>query len=232
MRFSRFILPVVALMFLSGCASRADGKIDAWEWLNSRSSKLEKHAGVIPTGYAGHNKNRPVLKPVYQEKSWSDIEDYQMPEAAPVVVDTAEAYPAEGHEEISLMPLDGHGQLVQQLYFAHGSSRLSSSEKTTLHALAQGISHNAVSDVAVTVVGHSSARVDGVADPVRRKMINFEMAQKRANAVTNELNRAGLNPAWVQAVSKGDEEPNPAPAGRKQEDADRRVDVYVNGAQY
>lgn len=234
MRFGRIVLPVVALMFLAGCASRSDGKVDAWEWMNGRPSNTEKTFGTMPTGYTGHNKNRPVLKPVFQEPAWNQIDNYQMPEGEGEVAaaDPVSVYPVDGASDASLMSMDDYDQLVQQIYFLHGSSSLTAGEKKTLNSLAQGISQNATASVAVTVVGHASKRVDGVTDPLRRKMINFEMAQKRANAVTQELNRAGLNPAWVQAVSKGDEEPNPAPGTRSQEAADRRVDVYVNGAQY
>lgn len=229
----RFVLPVVAMVLLSGCASRDDGKIDTWEWLNGRESAKEKHLGPMPTGYTGHNKNRPVLKPVYREPAWNEIQNYQMPgDPAPVAADPVSVYPVEGFEDASLLSIDDYGQLVQQIYFLHGSSSLTQGEKNALRNVAQNVSQNATAGVAVTVVGHASKRVDGVTDPMRRKMINFEMAQKRANAVTNELNRAGLNPAWVQAVSKGDEEPNAAAGGRSQETADRRVDVYVNGAPY
>ena len=59
-------------------------------------------------------------------------------------------------------------------------------------------------------------------------MINFVMAQKRANAVTRELHQDGLAPDWVMASSRGDEVPNPNPGNRTQEAADRRGDVYVD----
>ena len=228
MRFGRFVLPVVVMMSLSACASRDDGKIDTWEWLNGRPSHKEEHLGQMPTGYTGHNKNRPVLKPVYRESAWNEIKDYDMPPDEPGIVSPVSVYPVEGYEDTSLASMSDYGQLMQQVYFLHGSSNLTGSEKKSLHNLAKGLGQNATASVAVTVVGHASQRVDGETDPVRRKMINFEMAQKRANAVTGELNRAGLNPAWVQAVSKGDEEPNAQPGGRSQEAADRRVDVYVN----
>lgn len=231
MRFGLFVLPVVAIMSLSACAQRDDGKIDTWEWLNGRPSHKEEHLGAMPTGYAGHNKNRPVLKPVFREPAWNEIQNYEMPAQQPGIVDPVSVYPVEGYEDTSLVSLSDYGQLMQQIYFLHGSSNLTAAEKASLHNLAQGLSQNATATVAVTVVGHASKRVDGVTDPLRRKMINFEMAQKRANAVTHELNSAGLNPAWVQAVSKGDEEPNTQAAGRAQEAADRRVDVYVNDGQ-
>jgi outer membrane protein OmpA-like peptidoglycan-associated protein len=59
-------------------------------------------------------------------------------------------------------------------------------------------------------------------------MINFKMAQKRANAVTSELIRAGVTPDWVVASSAGDEQPNPHRHGKTQEAADRRAEVYLS----
>lgn len=233
MRFARFALPVVAMLLVAGC-TRADGKNDAWEWLNSRESNMEKHVGLIPTGYADHNKNRPVLKPVYQEPSWKEQQEAEALLLAETdFIDPADAYPQDVVEETALIVAGDHGPLVEQIYFRHGSAKLSASEQQSLRALAQGINKNATAGVGVTVVGHASTRVDGVQDPVRRKMVNFEMAQKRANAVTNELNRAGLNPAWIQTVSKGDDEPAAVlTGGRTQEEADRRADIFVRGAQY
>ena len=103
------------------------------------------------------------------------------------------------------------------------SAAIGAADKKELHDIAK---QNIQS---VTVVGHASRRVDGVTDPVRRKMINFQMAQKRADAVVRELKKAGANPSWVQAVSQGDDTPNPDPGAMSQEDADRRAEVYVDG---
>lgn len=122
---------------------------------------------------------------------------------------------------------DFYGQLVQQLYFAHGSSSLGNADRQKLRQLGDGVKRMA-NDVSLTVVGHASKRVDGVSDPIRKKMINFEMAQKRAEAVTRELKKSGVNPAWVRTVSKGDDEPNAFAGGKPQEEADRRAEVYMD----
>lgn len=122
---------------------------------------------------------------------------------------------------------DFYGQLVQVLYFQHGSSAISKADKAGLKQLASGVNRT-VGDVSVTVVGHASKRVDGVSDPIGKKMINFEMAQKRADAVTRELKKSGVNPSWVRTVSKGDDAPNPAPGTRTQEEADRRAEIFMD----
>jgi outer membrane protein OmpA-like peptidoglycan-associated protein len=122
-----------------------------------------------------------------------------------------------------------YGMMVQQIYFAHGSAHIGAVDNRALHVHAKRI--RTKGPVAVTVVGHASHRVNTTDDPVRKKEINFEMAQKRADAVTNVLTSDGVTPSWVMAVSKGDDEPNPHRGKRSQEAADRRVELFVNKGQ-
>jgi len=142
------------------------------------------------------------------------LDDDGVPMTAPVY--TAAAQP-------SVRP---DGRMAEQIFFRHASARIGRGDGKKLLTLAKSVRGE---NVSVIVVGHASARVDHVTDPVRRKMINLAMAQKRANAVTRALHRDGLKPSWVQAVSRGDEEPNPLPPpGMSQEAADRRAEVYVD----
>jgi outer membrane protein OmpA-like peptidoglycan-associated protein len=117
-------------------------------------------------------------------------------------------------------------QTAQQVFFGYGSAKVESADRQRLKKLAANVKRTD-RGYRVNVIGHASKRVDHVMDPVRRKMINFIMAQKRANAVTHELYAAGMTPDWVMTASRGDEVPNPHPGSRTQEAADRRVDVYV-----
>ncbi|MCE9507858.1 MAG: OmpA family protein [Alphaproteobacteria bacterium] len=117
-------------------------------------------------------------------------------------------------------------QTAQQVFFGYGSAKVEGADRQRLKKLAANINRTD-REYRVNVIGHASKRVDHVMDPVKRKMINFVMAQKRANAVTHELYAAGMTPDWVTAASRGDEVPNPHPGSRTQEAADRRVDVYV-----
>lgn len=120
-----------------------------------------------------------------------------------------------------------NGELVQQVFFAHGSSTVSKIERKNLHELAQSLVHNS-RDYKIDVVGHASHRVNHIHDPIQKKMINFKIAQKRANAVTAELLKAGISPNWVVASSMGDEQPNMRRNGKSQEAADRRAEVYLS----
>ena len=119
------------------------------------------------------------------------------------------------------------GEMVQQVFFAHGSDRVSRIDHKNLRELAQSMAHNA-SDYKLDVVGHASHRVNGVRDPIEKKMINFKIAQRRANAVTAELIKSGVTPGWVVATSEGDEQPNPHRNGKTQEAADRRAEVFLS----
>lgn len=143
----------------------------------------------------------------------------EQPMAAPM--------PVQMQESVVVEPLAmGYGEMVSQIYFLHGSAHLGASDRKQLATAARKIDTRGLS---VTVVGHASHRVNTTDDPIRKKEINFEMAQKRANAVTNALISQGVQPSWVMAVSKGDEEPNRNRGRRSQEAADRRAEVFMNG---
>jgi outer membrane protein OmpA-like peptidoglycan-associated protein len=113
-----------------------------------------------------------------------------------------------------------YGTLQKQLFFKHGSAHILPKDKSAIKQIAKKPAKD------YTVIGHASARVDNVTDPVRKKMVNFKMAQKRANSVMQELKKAGVKPDVVTAISKGDEEPAADLHGKSQEAADRRVDLY------
>ncbi|MBI3440193.1 MAG: OmpA family protein [Proteobacteria bacterium] len=116
---------------------------------------------------------------------------------------------------------------AQQVFFGYGSSRIGAPDRKAIQRLAANLL-DASEDYNVSVVGHASKRVDHVRDPAQKKLINFAMAQKRATAVTHELNAAGVQPRQVTSISRGDEEPNPTPGNRTQEAADRRAEIYVD----
>ncbi len=118
------------------------------------------------------------------------------------------------------------GAMVQQIFFAHASARVSKTDRGNLQQLAEALVHSTDS-YGLSVVGHASKRVDHVRDPIERKMINFKMAQKRANTVTTELRKAGMDPRWILASSRGDEDPNVKHGNKTQEAADRRAEVFV-----
>lgn len=120
----------------------------------------------------------------------------------------------------------GDGALAQEVFFAHGSAHIGKMDRKNLRELAGSLSNNG--GYRVDIVGHASHRVNGVSDPVEKKMINFKMGQRRAGAVADEMSQAGLSPDWIQTSSIGDEEPNRRRNGKSQEAADRRAEVFVS----
>jgi outer membrane protein OmpA-like peptidoglycan-associated protein len=194
--------------------------------------------------------DEPAAAPAHEWRAIGSLDAAPADDLAPVTSDSAvvvggePAFPPYGGQQyndaVRVFPLDGddgytpsyavssyaYGRLVQKIYFAHASAAIPAGDRRKLGAVARGLDGQGDS---VTVVGHASHRVDGVTDPVRRQMINLKMAQKRADSVTRVLKDAGVNPGWVQAVSRGDEEPNAEPGDMTQEAADRRVEVFVNG---
>ena len=226
MRITKLVVTLSALLIMAGCTNTYRGAVynvrDNFHWLKGEPSDMEKKWGPVPTGYAGQNPHPPILKPKPRDLVWNEVGTY---DSAP---------PPIGSEQgnVTVYPVDGdsgypqetvyvdYGQLIQQLYFEHGSSLIGSADKSALVAFGKSIK-NSQNNVALTVVGHASMRVDGVQDPVRRKTVNFEMAQKRANAVTMALRKAGVTPGWIEAISRGDDD------ATGNETSDRRADLYM-----
>ena len=232
MRFSKLALSLSFVLLLSACNSIVNDKplfsADTQNWANGHPSTLEQRLWKMPTGYYGQNKRRPMPETGVDSADGSvtvfPVEQPQDVAPAPVT-DDANMLPPVADD--TAKSADNYGDLAQELYFAHGSSKIGDSDRKSLQALAKGFKHSD-KQVDLTIVGHASTRVDGVSDDMQRKLINFKMAQKRADAVTRVLKKSGVQPDRIQAISKGDEEPNPSiPAGKSQEAADRRVDVYT-----
>ncbi len=122
------------------------------------------------------------------------------------------------------------GEVAEQVFFGHGSSKVRGGSKE-LRLFAEDVI-NSDQRYKVSVVGHASQRVEGNISRSQKTAINYKIAEDRAHAVKNELRRAGIDTGLVVAVSKGDEEPNPYPGDLKQEDSDRRVDIYLDDLYY
>lgn len=232
---------------------KADAK-DMNNWVEQKPSAIGNSWGAFPTGYTGQNLGKPVLHPPARgtadispsQEQWHQAGDMNgAPAQGSAALEATASAPTNVNNDVTVYPIDGpaassvsyssnnmpavqdYGQLVQELYFGYGSARVSASDAKKLAALGKDIASGKKDAVHVTVVGHASKKVKGVKDPVRRKEINFEMAQKRADAVTRVLKKSGISPAWVESVSKGDEEPNANTGGKSQDAADQRVDVYT-----
>ena len=117
------------------------------------------------------------------------------------------------------------GEMIKQVFFPYGSAAIGSVDRQELREMAQSLNG---SEYRLDVVGHASKRVDHVRDPARRELINFKMAQKRANAVVTVLRKSGVSPEWVVASSAGDNQPNLHRNGKSQEAADRRAEIFLN----
>ncbi|MCE7998033.1 MAG: OmpA family protein [Rhodobiaceae bacterium] len=107
--------------------------------------------------------------------------------------------------------------------FAHGSTGLNAEDRQKIAAAASSAAaYNGI----VRVVGHASSRTGdlGVGDHL---LANFNVSMKRANAVANELIRAGVDPSRVVVEAKGDAVPvyyESMPAG---EAGNRRAEIFI-----
>lgn len=225
MRIQKILLAASALVLLSSCSEERFHDFGAW--YSNKPSNMERKWGPMTTGYFGQNNaGRDVINPRDREAPTREEMHPPKVDDGLAVEETTDDTTVVTSDDMSPVTGGNYGKKVDQLYFAHGSAHIGKTDHRHLAVDAKKIKKNP--GTGLTVVGHASHRVNTTNDPVRKKEINFEVAQKRANAVTNTLTHDGVDPGWVVAVSKGDEEPNPHPGKRSQESSDRRVEIYMN----
>lgn len=107
--------------------------------------------------------------------------------------------------------------LPQDILFATGSAALTGGLQNDLFAVAQSLNNNPGSTV--NVIGHT----DNVGDA----QFNFDLSQRRAQAVASVLINAGVNPSRIRTVGRGEDQPiasNLDANGRQQ---NRRVEIVI-----
>lgn len=110
------------------------------------------------------------------------------------------------------------------IYFSHGSSNLSASDRAQISEVAA--LHKKRGEGSVRVVGHASSRTNNL--PVNAHLLaNFDASMDRANAVANELMRKGVAASDLVIEAVGDRAPEyyeSMPAG---EAGNRRAEIFL-----
>ena len=108
--------------------------------------------------------------------------------------------------------------LPNNVLFAVDSAVVSGSSQSDLFAVAQSLNNNPNSTV--NVIGHT--------DNTGEAGYNFDLSQRRAQAVTSVLINAGVAPQRIRSIGRGEDAPvasNLTPEGRQQ---NRRVEVIIS----
>lgn len=109
------------------------------------------------------------------------------------------------------------------IYFANGSSVLTPESRTKLTAIADQARR---ANATVHVVGHASERT-GEFDPVRHRLLNFDVSWLRAAAAGSVIERAGIGWDRLVVEARSDQEPVCIEAMPSGEAANRRVALYL-----
>lgn len=107
--------------------------------------------------------------------------------------------------------------LPQDILFATNSTAVSGSSQNDLFTLARSI--NTYPNTTVNVVGHT--------DSVGEAAFNFDLSQRRAQAVTSVLINGGVSPQRIRSIGRGEDQPvasNATASGRQQ---NRRVEIII-----
>lgn len=118
----------------------------------------------------------------------------------------------------------GNSIKVATIQFAHGSSNLSQRDVSILRNVM--LVHRERGG-RIRIVGHSSSRTRNM-DPVRHKMVNYEMSVDRAEAIARELRRLGVPSDMIVVTAQSDAQPvyyEIMPSG---EAGNRRAEIYID----
>ncbi|MDP6573901.1 MAG: OmpA family protein [Rhodospirillales bacterium] len=115
------------------------------------------------------------------------------------------------------------GFMVATILFANGSSDLDSNDRRVLRDV---VAVHRQRGGKLRVIGHASARTRSM-DPVRHKMVNFNISVARADAVARELVRRGARKGDISVAARSDTQPifyEVMPSG---EAGNRRAEVFI-----
>lgn len=107
--------------------------------------------------------------------------------------------------------------LPQDILFATNSTSVSGRSQADLRTLANSI--NQYPNTTVNVVGHT--------DNVGSASFNYDLSQRRAQAVTSVLINAGVSASRIRSVGQGEDQPVATNATAEGRQANRRVEIII-----
>lgn len=112
---------------------------------------------------------------------------------------------------------------VATIRFENGSARLSSRDR---QILANVMRLKNERGGRIHIVGHASSRTRNT-DPVKHKMINFQVSVARADVIAKELMRMGVDQAHLQVDAISDSAPQFLEVMPTGEAGNRRAEIYL-----
>ncbi|MBM3488686.1 MAG: OmpA family protein, partial [Alphaproteobacteria bacterium] len=108
--------------------------------------------------------------------------------------------------------------------FAGGSARLDDNDRRTIRQVAAiQRRHGGI----VRIVGHASQENANAAS-VRERVSSLGVSLERANVVAAEAVRAGIAPSALRIEARGDAEPVVPGTSRGADQANRRVEIFID----
>lgn len=113
---------------------------------------------------------------------------------------------------------------VATIHFNNGSSRLDVNDLQVLQKVA---ALQKQSGGVVRIIGHASSRTRSM-DPVRHKMVNYNVSAARADAIARQLVRLGASKGHVLVGAVSDTQPKYYEVMPTGEAGNRRAEIYID----
>ena len=121
------------------------------------------------------------------------------------------------HPPLGVAQGKGFQQRAQDILFATNSTEVSGRSQADLRTLANSM--NQYPNTTVNVIGHT----DNVGDA----SFNFDLSQRRAQAVTSVLISSGVSPSRIVSTGRGEDAPVATNLTAEGRQANRRVEIVI-----
>lgn len=122
--------------------------------------------------------------------------------------------------------LPGSRLLLAVVRFGNGETSLDSEDSALIRRVAEYYKGTAGGKGSLEVVGYASSRT-GNMDPAAHRQLNYNLSQRRAEAVAAALRRRGVAAGNLRASAQSDAAPVYYEAMPRAEDYNRRVEIYL-----
>ena len=112
---------------------------------------------------------------------------------------------------------------IATVHFSNGSSRLDNNDRKVLR---QVIALQKQNGGVIQIIGHASSRTKSM-EPIRHKMVNYQVSASRADAIANAMVRLGAVKETIMIGAVSDSQPlfyEVMPSG---EAGNRRAEIYI-----
>ncbi len=208
------LVPLLAVVALSGCRTRGDTKSVEQDELNADNQRLTAQVGKLT------EENRAL-----EQRLKNAQDELEKARSAPTIGQKFGKMLATGEDIEGTVKTEGGGlALNEDFAFAKGSADLSPEGKKSIEKIAARLNQGEYAGSMVIIEGHTDDSPVARASTKEKYTDNWGLSGARAASVIRALESAGVGAKRLKGQFRGDTQPRGADKA-----ANRRVEIYLGG---